>query len=328
MYNKAFHSEDISGKSFLITGGAGFIGSNIVKYLIRYKAGRVVVLDNLATGFEENIAEYKSLSNFEFIQGNICDIEDCKKACKNIDIVFHQAALGSVPRSIDNPIATNDVNVSGFLNILVAARDANVKRVVYASSSSVYGDSKEMPKKEERIGKPLSPYAVSKLTNELYANIFTSTYNMEIVGLRYFNVFGPHQNPKGEYAAAIPLFMQALIHNKAPMINGDGEQTRDFTFVENAVEANIKAAFTTNKEAIGNVFNVAVNERVSINKLVSVLKKLTNATVNPIHREERKGDVRDSLADIAKAQKILNYSPAVKVEEGLAITLEWFKHRF
>lgn len=325
MYNTPFHNSNISGKTFLVTGGAGFIGSNIVKYLIKYNAGRVIVLDNLVTGFEANILEFKNSPNFLFINGSICNINDCAKACHGVDIVFHQAALGSVPRSIDNPIATNDVNVAGFLNVLVAARDAKVKRIVYASSSSVYGDSKSMPKIEELIGKPLSPYAVSKLTNELYAAIFVSTYNMEIVGLRYFNVFGPNQNPKGEYAAAIPLFMEALIKNKAPFINGDGEQTRDFTFVENAVEANIKAAFCDNREAVGNVFNVAVNERVSINKLVAILKELTESTINSVYREERKGDVRDSLADISKAQKILGYSPAIKVEEGLKITLDWFK---
>ncbi len=328
MYNTPFHTGDISGKTFLITGGAGFIGSNIVKYLLKYKAGKVIVLDNLATGFQENILEYKSHPDFLFINGNICNLNDCVRACNGVDYVFHEAALGSVPRSIDKPIATNDVNVSGFLNVLVAARDAKVKRIVYASSSSVYGDSKAMPKKEESIGKPLSPYAVSKLTNELYANIFVSTYNMEIIGLRYFNVFGPHQNPKGEYAAAIPLFMEALIKNEPPIVNGDGEQTRDFTFVENAVEANIRAAFCTDKNAIGNVFNVAVNERVSINKLISILKKLTGASIDPVHREERKGDVRDSLADISKAAKMLGYDPKIKVEEGLTQTLEWFRPRF
>ena len=325
MYNSPFHTIDLSNKTFLVTGGAGFIGSNLVEYLFKYKAKKVIVLDNLATGFEENLKPYVALPNFEFIKGDICNIEDCHKACTGVDYVFHQAALGSVPRSIKNPIATHNVNATGFINVLIAARDANVKRVVYASSSSVYGDSKILPKVENQIGKQLSPYAVSKMTNELYGEIFAKTYTMEIIGLRYFNIFGPRQNPKGEYAAAIPLFINALLNNTAPAINGDGEQTRDFTFVENAVQANIKAMFEQNVKTEGTVFNIAVGERVSLNQLIEILKKLIGTEVQQTYRADRPGDVRDSLADISKAQNALNYQPKVKVEEGLKYTLAWFK---
>ncbi|MBL7889110.1 MAG: SDR family oxidoreductase [Bacteroidia bacterium] len=328
MYETPFHYIDISGKTFLVTGGAGFIGSNLVEYLLKYNAKKVVVLDNFATGFEENLKPYLSLPNFEFINGDICDINDCHNACAGVDHVFHDAALGSVPRSIKNPIATHNVNATGFINVLIAARDAKVKRVVYASSSSVYGDSKVMPKVEDKIGKQLSPYAVSKMTNELYGEIFAKTYQMEVVGLRYFNIFGPRQNPQGEYAAAIPLFINALLKGESPMINGDGEQTRDFTFVENAVQANIKAMFADLKNVQGDVFNIAVGERVSLNQLIDILRKLIGTEVKQGYRADRPGDVRDSLADIAKAKMILGYEPNVKIEEGLSKTLEWFKKRY
>lgn len=325
MYNTPFHTVDISSKTFLVTGGAGFIGSNIVEYLLRYKAKKVVVLDNLSTGFEENIKTYLTLSNFQFFKGDICNLDECRKACNGIDYVFHQAALGSVPRSIQNPIATHNVNATGFINILIAARDAKVKRIVYASSSSVYGDSISLPKIENNIGKQLSPYAVSKMTNELYGEIFAKTYNMEIIGLRYFNIFGPRQNPKGEYAAAIPLFINALLKGQAPVLNGDGEQTRDFTFVSNAVQANIKAMFAEHIKTQGTIFNIAVGERVSLNKLIGILKKITGSNISPIHNAERPGDVRDSLADISKARTGIGYDPKIKIEEGLKYTLEWFK---
>jgi len=328
MYKTPFHSADISKNSFLVTGGAGFIGSNIVEYLLKYNAGKVVVLDNLSTGFEENIKEYLKLPNFKFINGDICNLNDCTKACENIDYVFHLAALGSVPRSIKNPIATNDVNINGFLNVLVAARDVKVKRIVYSSSSSVYGDSTALPKIEEHIGNALSPYAVSKRTNELYGNVFAQTYGMEIIGLRYFNIFGPRQNPKGEYAAAIPLFMDALLKNQSPFINGDGEQSRDFTFVENAVQANVKAMFATSKNATGQIYNIAVGEKISVNGLFNILKELSGASVNATHRDNRPGDIRDSLADISKAKKLLNYEPRVKINEGLQITINWFSKHF
>jgi len=324
MYEKAFHSLDISSKTILVTGGAGFIGSNIVEYLLLHNAKKVIVLDNLATGFKENIEPYLSLSNFHFINSDICNIDDCHSACIDVDYVFHQAALGSVPRSILNPIATHNVNSTGFINVLLAARDAKVKRIVYASSSSVYGDSKILPKVENQIGKQLSPYAVSKITNELYGEIFAKTYNMEIIGLRYFNIFGPRQNPKGEYAAAIPLFINALLNNQSPAINGDGEQTRDFTFVANAVQANVKAMFVENINTQGDVFNVAVGERVSLNQLIGILNKLTGTNIKQTYRAERAGDVRDSLADITKAKTILGYNPEYKIEGGLKFTLDWF----
>ena len=325
MYSTPFHTIDLSSKTFLVTGGAGFIGSNIVEYLFKYNAKKVIVLDNLATGFEENIEPYLSLPNFQFINGDICNTNDCNKACIGVDYVFHQAALGSVPRSIKNPIATHNVNATGFINVLLAARDANVKRIVYASSSSVYGDSKILPKVENQIGKQLSPYAVSKMTNELYGEIFAKTYNMEIIGLRYFNIFGPRQNPLGEYAAAIPLFINSLLNNTAPAINGDGEQTRDFTFVSNAVQANVKAMFEQNVKTDGIIFNIAVGERVSLKLLIDILKKLTGSTIQQTYRADRPGDVRDSLADISKAKSAINYQPQVKIEEGLKHTLAWFK---
>lgn len=328
MYQKEYHPNSIGNNSFLITGGAGFIGSNIVEYLLKFGAKKVVVLDNLATGFYENIEPFINHSNFEFINGDIRNLDDCKKAVIGIDYVSHQAALGSVPRSVENPIATNEVNVTGFLNMLVAARDAQVKRFVYASSSSVYGDSKELPKVEQNIGQPLSPYAVTKYLNELYANVFGKTYNMPIIGLRYFNIFGPRQNPKGAYAAAIPLFMDALIHNQSAFINGDGNQSRDFTFVENAVQANVKAMFTEVDGAIGNTYNIACGGRITINDLYNILKKHTGANVDATYREERAGDIRDSLANITKAQTLLGYNPSFGIDDGLRITLEWFKVKF
>ncbi|MEO6903294.1 MAG: SDR family oxidoreductase [Bacteroidia bacterium] len=329
MYTNSFYKLDISAKTFLVTGGAGFIGSNIVEYLINHNAKKIIILDNLSTGFQENIdVIYRPLKQktiVEFIEGDICDIEDCHTACNGVDYVFHQAALGSVPRSIKNPIDTHTVNSTGFINILIAAREAKVKRVVYASSSSVYGDSKVLPKIESQIGDQLSPYGVSKYTNELYGAIFAKTYNMEIIGLRYFNVFGPRQNPKGEYAAAIPLFLNALLNNTSPIIYGDGNQTRDFTFITNAVQANIKAMFIENINTQGDVFNIAVGERITLNELIEILKKLISKNIQPKYNPERSGDIRDSLADITKAKTILNYEPTVKVEAGIKQTLDWFK---
>lgn len=324
MYEKKYHEADISKLSFLVTGGAGFIGSNIVDYLMQHGAGKVRVLDNLSEGRKVNIEAHIGKPNFEFIEGDITDFDTCAKACEGIDLVTHQAALGSVPRSINNPVATNNVNITGFVNVITAAKDAGVKRFVYASSSSVYGDSKEMPKKEERIGKALSPYAVTKRANELYASVFADTYNMEIIGLRYFNIFGPKQNPKGAYAAVIPLFVDALLDNESPYINGDGEQSRDFTFVANAVQANIKALLTDNTEALGQVYNVALGGRVTINELFNNLKDLIGSSVNAIHRDNRPGDIRDSNADISKAEKYLGYNPEVGVKEGLEATLKWY----
>lgn len=328
LYKTRFHTDDISTKTFLVTGGAGFIGSNLVEYLLKYGAKKVRVLDNMSNGFKRNIAPFFSNPAFEFIEGDITDVDICKMSCDGIDLVAHQAALGSVPRSIKFPLATHAANATGFLNMLSAAKDAGVQRFVYASSSSVYGDSKVSPKKEEGIGKALSPYAVSKLTNELYAGVFSLNYGMKIIGLRYFNIFGPRQDPNGPYAAAIPLFMDALINSTPAYINGDGEHSRDFTFIENAVQANVNALFCKNDEAFNKVYNVAVGENTSLNTLFSTLQELSGNTTKPQYREERPGDIRHSLADISLARKMLGYDPKVKLKEGLGITLKWFAENF
>lgn len=325
MFKHAYHEEDLGNFKFLVTGGAGFIGSNLVSYLLKYGAKEVRVLDNLSNGYYHNIKEFENHPNFNFIEGDIRDLETCKKAVQDIDYVSHQAALGSVPRSIDDPITTNAVNISGFVNMLEAQKEnKQVKRLVYAASSSTYGDSKELPKVEDTIGKPLSPYAVTKYVNELYADVFAKTYGSEIIGLRYFNVFGPKQSPNGAYAAVIPLFMQALKENNQPTINGDGEQTRDFTFVENAVQANIKALFAS-AEAKNNVYNVAYGERISLNQLWESLQEAGKTDLKANYGPPRQGDVRDSLADINKAKSLLNYQPRFSVQEGLKITWENFK---
>ncbi|GGD98244.1 SDR family oxidoreductase [Planktosalinus lacus] len=324
MESNIYHDQNLSNYSFLITGGAGFIGSNLVAYLLKHGSKKVRVLDNYATGFINNLKEFDSLPNFEIIEGDIRDLETCKKAMNGIDFVSHQAALGSVPRSINDPITSNEVNISGFLNMLVAQKESNsVKRMVYAASSSTYGDSKMLPKVEDNIGKPLSPYAVTKYVNELYASVFHKTYGIELIGLRYFNVFGPKQSPTGAYAAVIPLFMQALKDKKSPTINGDGEQTRDFTFVDNAVQANIKALFA-GKEAVNEVYNVAFGDRISLNTLWSDLNEISNSNVEAIYGPPRIGDVRDSLADISKARKLLGYDPKFSVHQGLQNTWDYF----
>ncbi|HNX07282.1 MAG TPA: SDR family oxidoreductase [Bacteroidales bacterium] len=328
MYENTYHTADISRLHFLVTGGAGFIGSNIVEYLVKHKAGKITILDNLSTGFLHNIQPFLNHPNVQFFQGDICDADTCETACQDIDIVLHQAALGSVPRSIKDPVATNHANVDGFLNILTAAKNKQVKRFVFASSSSVYGDSQQLPKTEDIIGQPLSPYAVSKYVDELYARVFARCYHMEIIGLRYFNVFGPNQSPEGAYAAAIPLFIHAMITNRSPKIFGNGEQTRDFTFVENAVQANIKAALTQNTEALGEIFNIACGDRSTVNELFQFLKDISAASITPVYLEERPGDIRDSLADISKAQRILGYTPIVKIKDGLKLTYQWFTDNF
>jgi UDP-N-acetylglucosamine 4-epimerase len=326
VYENPFHSQSLENKSFLITGGAGFIGSNLVEYLLKYKAGKVRVLDNLSNGFRKNIKTFLDNPAFEVLEGDIRDLETCMKACAGIDVVLHQAALGSVPRSIKDPVTTNNVNIGGFVNMLLAAKDQQVKRFVYAASSSTYGDSKSLPKVEDKIGKPLSPYAVTKYANELYADVFGKTYGMEIIGLRYFNIFGPKQDPNGAYAAVIPLFIDAVLKGKPPRMNGDGGQTRDFTFVENCVEANIRAALTDNPEAVNQVYNIAVGDRTSLNDLFNILKEEAGSDVVPEYGPDRAGDIRDSLADISKAQRLLGYNPQVRIREGLKQTLEWFKH--
>lgn len=324
MYNTPYHTTDLSQSSFLITGGAGFIGSNIVEYLLKYGAGKVRVLDNFSTGSKANIEEFKSNPAFELIEGDIRNLETCRTVLEGIDYVSHQAALGSVPRSINDPITSNEVNVSGFLNMLVAARDAGVKNFIYAASSSTYGDHPGLPKIEDKIGNPLSPYAVTKFVNELYASVFSRTYDFHTIGLRYFNVFGPKQNPKGPYAAVIPLFIEAAIENKQPYINGDGETSRDFTFVENAVQANIKALLAEDIDK-HEVINIAYGERTTLNQLWQRITKTADIELTPEYREERKGDVRHSLADISKAKELIGYAPKFSVSEGLAIAYNWYK---
>jgi UDP-N-acetylglucosamine 4-epimerase len=319
------YKSQIENNVFLVTGGAGFIGSHIVEYLLNNKAKKVRVLDSLITGDINNIEPFRSNPDFEFMQGDITKPADCEKACIGIDYISHQAALGSVPRSIENPLATHEANATGFLNILVAAKNNWVKRVVYASSSSVYGDLNESPKVEHRIGKPLSPYAVSKLVNEQYAAIFASTYNMEIVGLRYFNIFGPRQNPNGAYAAAIPLFIQSLLNDQDVFINGDGKQSRDFTFVANAVQANIKALLTDNEEVKGKVFNIACGQSISVNEMFGLIANEIKPEAKATYRGQRFGDVKDSLADISSARQYLDYSPEILFTEGLKRTIAWFK---
>lgn len=328
LYEKDFHQTDISDTAFLVTGGAGFIGSNIVEYLVHHGAGKIRILDNLSEGKRENIEPFLSLGNVEFIEADIDDFQSCKDACAGMDYVDHQAALGSVPRSIATPTITNNANVTGFLNMLTAAKDAGVKRFVYASSSSVYGDHPTLPKEEANIGKPLSPYAVSKYVNELYSQVFADNYSFETVGLRYFNVFGPRQKPDGPYAAVIPLFMDAMIKNEAPKINGDGEQSRDFTFVVNAVEANIRGLFSRVEGAPGKVYNIAFGERRTVNQLFDILKALSGSDIAAIYRDPRPGDVRHSLADISQATDLLGYQPEYDIDRGLEVTFDWFKTRF
>lgn len=311
---------DLRHFSFLVTGGAGFIGSHIVEYLLLHGAKLVRVLDNFATGSRQNLQHLSNYPNLDLIEGDIRHADTCAKACSGINFVSHQAALGSVPRSIIDPITTNEVNVGGFVNILFACQQQAVQRVVYASSSSVYGSEPTLPKVEHRIGKPLSPYAVSKLTNELYADVFAQTYGMQLVGLRYFNVFGSRQSPHGAYAAVIPLFIEHLRRRQAPFINGDGTQSRDFTYVENAVQANIRALFATDAvAAMGQVYNVAVGTRYTVNELYQHIAQLLDCTdIAPQYRAARAGDVAHSLADISKAKQLLGYEPLVSFEAGLA----------
>lgn len=323
-----FHSEEISKYSFLVTGGAGFIGSHIAEYLLRNGAGRVRVLDNMANGFESNLQILRKYPSFEFIQGDIRDAETCNKACEGIDFVSHQAALGSVPRSIKEPSNTNDVNVGGFVNMLKAAVDNHVKRFVYASSSSVYGDEPSLPKVEGKTGNCLSPYAVSKKANELYAAVFSQVYKIPLIGFRYFNIFGPRQDPDGPYAAVIPLFVKGILGRQPVYINGDGEQTRDFTFVENAVQVNVRGMLTQNSEAFNKVYNVACGSNFSVNDLYMRIKNYLDSDWQPIHREAREGDIRNSLADISLAKSLLGYEPLTRFEEGLEMTIAYFENLY
>jgi len=312
----------------LVTGGAGFIGSNLVGALLQDKrVTNVRVLDNLATGFKKNLTEFESNEKFEFLQGDIREFQTCLTATRGIDKITHQAALGSVPRSIKDPLTTNDVNVTGTLNIFRAAVENDIDRVVFAASSSTYGDSQGLPKVEHTIGNPLSPYAVTKYVNELYASVFSETYNFEYIGLRYFNVFGPKQDPNGAYAAVIPLFFKAAIENKAPTINGDGSYSRDFTYVQNAVQANMLSLFTENQLATNQVYNVALGEQTSLNELWFAISNAANKSIKPNYGPIREGDIPHSLADISKAKKLLHYDPKINIKEGLKNSYQWYKEQ-
>jgi UDP-N-acetylglucosamine 4-epimerase len=319
----------LEGKRILVTGGAGFIGSNLIETLVDHNIN-VVCLDNFSTGKRENIVPFLNLPNFKLLEGDIRNLDDCKKACEGINYVLHQAALGSVPRSINDPITTNDVNVSGFLNMLVAARDAGVKRFVYAASSSTYGDHEALPKVEETIGKPLSPYAITKYVNELYATIFHTTYNFDTIGLRYFNVFGKRQDPDGAYAAVIPKFVQQFIKHESPVINGDGSYSRDFTYIDNVVQMNIKALTTENKEALNTVYNTAYGDRTTLLELATLLKTYLSEYDTDIKnidikfRDNRLGDIPHSLASIEKAKRLLNYNPKYNISDGLKEAVTWY----
>jgi UDP-N-acetylglucosamine 4-epimerase len=324
LYSTAFHTIDISTKKFLITGGAGFIGSHLTEYLMTHGAGSVVVIDNLVTGQKENIGSYMSSPSFKFVHDDINDHELMISLCRDSDYVLHQAALGSVPRSIKNPLDSHLANATGFLSVLEACRIAGVKRLVYASSSSVYGDSQELPKKEENLGLPKSPYAVTKLMDEQYAQLYSRLHGMDITGLRYFNIFGPRQNPNGPYAAAIPLFIIAALKGESPKIFGDGEQTRDFTFVVNAVKANILALFAE-PETCGKAYNVACGKQYSLNNVLDKISEIGGLKIKAMYLDERGGDIKHSKADISLIQRLLNFTPDIQLEEGLGFSMEWYK---
>jgi UDP-N-acetylglucosamine 4-epimerase len=325
----------IDPKIWLVTGVAGFIGSNLLEALLKLNQ-RVIGLDNFSTGYQHNLDEVKTLvspdqwASFSFIEGDIRILDDCRRSCEGVDYVLHQAALGSVPRSVEDPITTNQNNIDGFLNMLVAARDAKVKRFVYAASSSTYGDHPDLPKVENKIGKPLSPYAITKLVNELYADVFAKTYGFKTIGLRYFNVFGRRQDSDGAYAAVIPKWISAMIKNQPVYINGDGETSRDFCYIENAVQANLLAATTSNEDVINQVYNVAVGDRKSLNQLYFDLRdNLAERFVHlkytqPVYRDFRAGDVRHSQADISKVKNLMSYQPTHRVDEGLKEDMDWY----
>jgi UDP-N-acetylglucosamine 4-epimerase len=337
LYNSPYHTSDLSQYKFLVTGGAGFIGSNLVEYLLRYNAGHVRVLDNLSNGYFDNIKDFIQFPNFDFIEGDIRDFDTCKKAMLGIDYVSHQAALGSVPRSINDPITSNAVNIAGFLNMLVAAKESpSCRRFVYAASSSTYGDSLELPKVEGREGKPLSPYAVTKAVNEYYGDVFSKIYGFHSIGLRYFNVFGPKQNPNNPYAAVIPIFCKHFIDGTLPTINGDGLTSRDFTFVENAVQANIKAMLAyvasnyedhdvnTRLLQRHEVYNVACGDQITLTDIINALNEITGQKIQAHFKEQRAGDVRHSKASIEKIKNSLHYDPKIKFRDGLQLAYDWY----
>jgi UDP-N-acetylglucosamine 4-epimerase len=323
-----FHTKDISNSSFLVTGGAGFIGGHLSEYLLKHGAAKVRVLDNMVNGFEKTISRLREYPAFEMLEGDIRNAEICQQACAGIHYVSHQAALGSVPRSIKEPVYFNDVNVGGFVNMLKAAVDNNIKQFVYASSSSVYGDEPTLPKVENRIGNCLSPYAATKKTNELYAQVFADVYGLNVMGFRYFNIFGPGQDPDGPYAAVIPLFVKGILNKTPVFINGDGEQTRDFTFVDNAVQVNVRGMLSENEAALKQVYNVAVGERFSVNYLYNACKNQLASDWPATYREPRAGDIRDSLADISLAKELLGYQPSKKFEDGLKETIQYFQNLY
>ncbi len=332
LYLEPYHQVDLSKYRILVTGGAGFIGSNLVEYLLKYSVGKLRVLDNLSNGYWENIQEFVTIPNFEFVEGDIRNIDTCRTAVAGMDLVVHLAALGSVPRSVADPITTNEVNIGGFLNMLVACRDEpSCQRMVYAASSSTYGDSTELPKVEGREGKPLSPYAVTKAVNEMYADVFSRVYGMHTIGLRYFNVFGPKQNPNNPYAAVIPLFCKHFLEGTRPTIYGDGETSRDFTFVENAVQANVLALFYGLEQTDSNVlkshevYNVACGDQTSLNQIIHVLQEITGKSLEPLYGPERTGDVRHSKASISKIADKLKFQPRQRFVEGLGLVLDGYK---
>ena len=320
---------DFKGHTILVTGGAGFIGSNLCEELLK-RNNNVVCLDNFSTGKRSNIASFLINDNFRLIEGDIRNLSDCRNAVQDVDYVLHQAALGSVPRSINDPVTSNDVNVGGFLNMLVASKDAGVKRFVYAASSSTYGDSEAMPKEEDVIGRPLSPYAVTKYVNELYADVFSKTYGLETIGLRYFNVFGRRQDPNGAYAAVIPKFVSQLMKYESPVINGDGDYSRDFTYIDNVVQANLLSLVANDKEAINTVYNVAYGDRNTLNDLMRYLKEYLSGfdnsikNVKVIHGSKRVGDIPHSHASIKKAKQNLKYNPQYSLQQGLKEAVSWY----
>lgn len=328
LYNQKYHVVDLSKVTVLVTGGAGFIGSNLVEYLLRNDVKHVRVVDNLSNGYWENISDFVSLKNFEFIEGDITDSVFCQEIIQDVDYVSHQAALGSVPRSINDPLTTNLVNITGFLNILDAVRQSGtVKRMVYAASSSTYGDSSILPKVEGVEGKPLSPYAVTKLVNELYADVFSKVYGLHTIGLRYFNVFGPKQNPNNPYAAVIPKFCKSFLESTSPTIFGDGLTSRDFTFVENVVQANVKALFQSEIKQ-HQVYNVACGEQTSLRQIVEYLCKITNQVIEAQFEEERVGDIKHSKASVEKISTQLGYKPTIQFFEGLMIVYQWYQETY